>query len=239
MTKNKDLGAAVDYTPAPNPVGISLEGRMVKLIPLAASHADALHQSFLESTDHAIWDYLPYGPFKDAAAYGGWISEITAPGDPYFFAILDKTTDRFTGVASYLRINPEAGSIEVGHINFSPLLQSTIAATEVMYVMMGWVFENGYRRYEWKCNALNLKSRAAAQRLGFSYEGVFRQAGLSKGRNRDTAWFGIIDKEWPQLKAAFETWLRPENFDEKCRQHERLSVLTTPIRVASDPALSD
>jgi RimJ/RimL family protein N-acetyltransferase len=238
MTKNKDLGEAVDYTPAPNPVGISLEGRMVTLAPLIPSHADALHASFSESTDGAIWDFLPYGPFKDAAAYGCWITEMTAAGDPYFFAIRDKTTGRFVGVASYLRINPEAGSIEVGHINFSPLLQSTIAATEVMYVMMKWAFENGYRRYEWKCNALNLRSRAAAQRLGFSYEGVFRQAGVSKGRNRDTAWFGIIDKEWPQLKAVFETWLRAENFDEECRQKERLSVLTAPIRAASDPALS-
>jgi RimJ/RimL family protein N-acetyltransferase len=238
MTKNKDFGEAVDYTPAPNPLGISLEGRMVTLAPLAASHAGALHESFSESTDGAIWDYLSYGPFKNAEAYGCWITEMTAAGDPYFFAILDKTTDRFVGVASYLRIDPEAGSIEVGHINFSPLLQNTIAATEAMYVMMQWVFENGYRRYEWKCNALNLRSRAAAQRLGFSFEGVFRQAGISKGRNRDTAWFGIIDKEWPQLKAAYGTWLRPENFDEECRQKERLSALTAPIRAASDPALS-
>ncbi len=140
-------------------------------------------------------------------------------------------------MCSYLRINPKDGSIEVGHINYSPLMQAGVAATEVMYLMMRWAFEAGYRRYEWKCNALNAKSRSAAQRLGFSFEGVFRQASITKGRNRDTAWFAIIDKEWPRLNKAFTTWLDPVNFDNNGQQRQRLSDLTAPVRVASDPSL--
>ena len=151
--------------------------------------------------------------------------------------VIDKTSGDAIGVASYLRINPKEGSIEVGHINFSPRLQQSIGATETMFLMMQWAFENGYRRYEWKCNALNLKSRAAAQRLGFSYEGIFRQATIAKGRNRDTAWFGIIDKEWPDLKQAFQTWLVADNFDSNGQQKQRLSQLTAPVRVKSDPDL--
>jgi RimJ/RimL family protein N-acetyltransferase len=157
--------------------------------------------------------------------------------DPVFFAIHGLQTGRWAGVASYLRITPEAGSIEVGHINLSPELQRTRAATEAMYLMMGRAFEAGYRRYEWKCNALNLGSRRAAQRLGLSYEGVFRQAAVIKGRNRDTAWFAAIDGEWPALKAAFETWLDPANFDDSGRQRRSLAVLTAPTLAARDPAL--
>jgi RimJ/RimL family protein N-acetyltransferase len=134
-------------------------------------------------------------------------------------------------------VNPQAGSIEVGHINYAPALQRTRAGTEAMYLMMRWAFEAGYRRYEWKCNALNLGSRRAAQRLGFSYEGVFRQAAVIKGRNRDTAWFAAIDSEWPALREAFEAWLSPSNFDADGQQKERLGDLTRLVRVASDPAL--
>jgi len=136
-----------------------------------------------------------------------------------------------------MRIKPGAGSIEVGHINLSQGLQKTRAATEAMYLLMAWAFEAGYRRYEWKCNAANLGSRRAAERLGFSYEGVFRQAGVVKGRNRDTAWFAAIDSEWPALKSAFETWLAPTNFDANGRQMQSLSDLTAPILVARDPVL--
>jgi RimJ/RimL family protein N-acetyltransferase len=139
-------------------------------------------------------------------------------------------------VASYLRIAPEAGSIEVGHINLSPELQRTRAATDAMFLMMDWAFEAGYRRYEWKCNALNLGSRRAAERLGFSFEGVFRQAAVIKGRNRDTAWFAAIDSEWPMLKAAFDRWLDPDNFDSDGSQKIALSDLTEPVLVARDPA---
>ena len=233
----KRLGRHVDYVPAPYPKGLVLDGKSVRLEPLTPAHSEALHDAFLTSEDGAIWDYLPYGPFDSADDLAEWIAENIAAGDPHFFAIYDKARSRFVGVASYLRISPEAGSIEVGHINFSPLMQNTVMATETMFLMMGWAFENGYRRYEWKCNDLNMKSRAAAQRLGFSYEGIFRQAALSKGRNRDTAWFAMIDSEWPELKKAFEAWLDPSNFDEDGQQIKRLSVLTAPVRVASDPLL--
>ena len=237
MIDEKKLGEIVSYIPAPYPKSLTLDGRVVKLTPLMRDDANALQCAFDESHDHAVWDYLPYGPFADTADYANWIDDNTAEGDPHFFAIYDKAMDRYVGVASYLRINPEAGSIEVGHINFSPLMQNTIAATETMYLMMAWAFESGYRRYEWKCNALNMRSRAAAQRLGFSYEGIFRQATISKGRNRDTAWFGIIDEEWPALQEAFQRWLMSDNFDENGTQITRLSELTMPIRVASDPFL--
>ena len=162
---------------------------------------------------------------------------LNAVGQTHIFAIIDQATSRAVGVASYLRINPESGSIEVGHINFSPMLQSTIGATEAMYLMMRWAFMAGYRRYEWKCNALNLKSRRAAQRLGLSYEGVER-ANISKGRNRDTAWFAAIDPEWPVLRAAFKTWLQPDNFDLSGQQKRSLSELTDPVLVMRDPALA-
>ena len=152
--------------------------------------------------------------------------------------VIDQATNRAVGVASYLRFNPASGSIEVGHINFAPLLQSTIGATEAMYLMMRWAFMAGYRRYEWKCNALNLKSRRAAQRLGLSYEGVFRQATISKGRNRDTAWFAAIDAEWPSLQIAFENWLQPENFDAAGQQKRALSAMTEAVLVLRDPMLA-
>lgn len=236
MTHDEEkFGEIVTYTPAPYPEKLTLDGEVVLLEPLVQGHAEALHDAFTE--DASVWDYLPYGPFDTADDYGDWIEENTASGDPYFLAIYDKGLARYVGVASYLRIKPDAGSIEVGHINFSSLMQNSRGATETMFLMMDWAFENGYRRYEWKCNALNMKSRRAAQRLGFSYEGIFRQATISKGRNRDTAWFGIIDKEWPSLKDAFERWLDPRNFDDDGRQVARLSELTRPIRVAFDPGL--
>lgn len=231
------LGAKVDYAPAPTPVSEKLDGIYANLSPLTPADADELHQQFLFSPDDAVWDYLPYGPFPSAENYADWIAENTAAGDPYFFTIRLKKTGEAVGVASFLRINPKEGSIEVGHINFAPILQHTIAATEAMYLMMNWAFSNGYRRYEWKCNALNKKSRMAAQRLGFSFEGVFRQATISKGRNRDTAWFGVIDQEWPALKAAYQEWLSADNFDDQGQQIQRLSVLTAPVRVMADPSL--
>ena len=147
----------------------------------------------------------------------------------------DTVSGLCTGMASYLRIAPEAGSIEVGNICFGPALQRTRAATETMYLMMQWVFEAGYRRYEWKCNALNMPSRRAAQRLGFSYEGIFRQALVAKGRNRDTAWFAMIDKEWPALREAYQVWLSPANFTAAGKQRESLGDLTQLVRASSDP----
>ena len=162
---------------------------------------------------------------------------MAGQSDPFFYALRDKASGQVGGVMSYLRITPAAGSIELGHINLSPQIQRTRAATEAMMLMIGWAFEAGYRRFEWKCDALNLPSRRAAQRLGLSYEGIFRQATVVKGRNRDTAWFAAIDKEWPALEAAFETWLSPGNFDADGRQRQSLATLTRPILVTRDPAL--
>ena len=154
--------------------------------------------------------------------------------DPVFLAIVEKTSGRPLGIASYLRIHPAEGSIEVGHIHFSPLLQRTTSATESMFLMMQWAFEAGYRRYEWKCNALNQASRRAAQRLGFSFEGIFRQMMIVKGRNRDTAWFAAIDREWPALKTAFERYLDEKNFDEEGRPVTSLSSLAAPLMHKKD-----
>ncbi len=237
MGDTERLGAVVSgWKAPPAPAGETLEGRYARLERLRAeTHAEAIHSA--NSVDERIWDYLPYGPFADAAAYAGWVRSVEVGSDPLFYAIRNLETGAWEGVASYLRIAPEAGSIEVGHINFSAPLQRTRAATEVMYLMMKWAFEAGYRRYEWKCNALNLGSRRAAQRLGLSFEGVFRQAAVIKGRNRDTAWFAAIDSEWPALDAAFRAWLRPGNFDAGGRQRESLSSLTAPVLVSRDPAL--
>ncbi|MEL6888391.1 MAG: GNAT family protein [Pseudomonadota bacterium] len=219
----------------PEPDGV-LAGRFARLEPLKAeTHAALLFRAYV-GQDH-VWDYLPYGPFSSAAQYHRWVRETQSTSDPKFYAIFNKVSGAFEGVASYLRINPEAGSIEVGHVNLSPALQRTPAATEAIYLMMAWAFEAGYRRFEWKCDALNLGSRRAAQRLGLSYEGVFRQAAVIKGRNRDTAWFAAIDAEWPALKEAFGAWLNPSNFDADGVQRERLSDLTNLVRVVGDPAL--
>lgn len=231
-----DLGAPVrDWVPPPAPGDAPMEGRYCRLERLTEAHAPALHRA--NTADDTIWDYLPYGPFAREADYTAWVGGMAAMQDPHFRAILDLETGAWAGVASFLRIAPAAGSIEVGHITFSRSLQKTRAATEAMYLMMSWAFEAGYRRYEWKCNALNRGSRRAAERLGFSYEGVFRQAAVIKGHNRDTAWFACIDAEWPALRTAFETWLDPDNFTSEGRQLQPLSKLTAPLLVARDPTL--
>lgn len=236
MAEQREYGApVVNWTPPLAPGPSVIEGRYVRLERLdPAAHAADLHAA--NSASDAIWDYLPYGPFTTVAEYEAWAREMAQLADPYFYAIRDRASGRACGVASFLRIAPASGSIEVGHINFSPALQRTPAATEAMYLMMGWAFEAGYRRYEWKCDSLNMPSRRAAQRLGLSYEGIFRQATVYKGRNRDTAWFAAIDKEWPGLRTAFETWLAPENFDADGRQRQSLSTLTRPNLAATDPA---
>lgn len=227
-----------DWTPPPRPdPSAALVGRYVRLEPLEAQkHAALLFRAYVGHD--AVWDYLPYGPFSSASQYHRWVREAEGDTALQFYAILNVASGAYEGVASYLRIQPEAGSIEVGHINFSPALQRTPAATEAIYLMMSWAFEAGYRRFEWKCDALNTGSRRAAQRFGFSFEGVFRQATVVKGRNRDTAWFAAIDAEWPALKEAFGAWLNPSNFDANGQQHERLADLTQLVRVSSDPSLS-
>lgn len=224
------------WTPPATPSNDILVGAYARLEPLSAEkHAALLYRSF-DGHDH-VWDYMPYGPFSSASQYHRWVRDVEGQGDPFFYAIKNLETDHWEGVASLLNIAPNAGSIEVGHINFGPALQRTRAATDAMYLMMKWAFEAGYRRYEWKCNALNGPSRRAGQRLGLSFEGVFRQALVVKGRNRDTAWFAAIDKEWPALKEAFEAWLSPSNFSSNGAQIERLGDLTGLVRAASDPTL--
>ena len=214
----------------PHPKGISIEGKLVDLKPLIASEfAEELFISNAIDKEGINWAYLPYGPFESQADYAKWIKSFEEGDDPIFFAIISKKLKKAIGIASFLRINPAQGLIEVGHINYSPLLQKTTEATEAMFLMMRWVFDNGYRRYEWKCNALNLKSRRAAQRLGFSYEGVFRQMTISKGRNRDTAWFAIIDKEWQDLKRCFDQFLSESNFDNNGKSKVSLTSLTESL----------
>jgi RimJ/RimL family protein N-acetyltransferase len=224
------------WTPPRRPDAAVMRGRVVQLERLdAGAHADDLFAAF--AGHDALWDYMPYGPFATVADYRDWIAATAMSADPVFYAIRDLATGRAVGVASYLRITPEMGTIEVGHICFSPALQRGAAATETMYLMMDWAFAAGYRRYEWKCNALNVPSRRAAVRLGLSFEGVFRQAAVVKGRNRDTAWFATIDGDWPALRAAFQTWLAPANFDGTGAQIARLSDLTQGLLVSTDPAL--
>lgn len=235
--KPRQLGQSLEnWTPPPRPAGEVMEGRYAKLAPLSAeAHAALLYRAY--AGHDAVWDYIPVGPFSSAAQYHRWVRDHEGQPDPFFFAIQNKDSGQWEGAASFLRIKPEAGSIEVGYISLSPALQRTRAATDAMYLMMKWAFEAGYRRYEWKCNALNAASRRAAQRLGFSFEGVFRQAAVIKGRNRDTAWFAVIDGEWPALKEAFEAWLAPTNFDGNGQQIEKLGDLTGLVRVADDPSL--
>jgi RimJ/RimL family protein N-acetyltransferase len=229
-----DLGQPIgfevpDWAPPSFPPHSAIAGRYCRLEPLSLAHAPALWEVFSEDRDGRNWTYLANEPFAAAEAFEAYVMQSAASIDPQFYAILVDGTA--AGIASYLRITPAAGSIEVGHIHFSPRLQQTPAATEAMYLMMRRAFELGYRRYEWKCDALNAPSRRAAQRLGFSFEGVFRQALVTKGRNRDTAWYACIDKEWPALRAAFETWLQPDNFDAAGRQRLSLSALTSPLLV--------
>lgn len=206
------------------------------LEPLDPGHRDDLFRAYAEDAAGEMWRYLPTGPFADAASYGVWLDAARLVFDPLHFAVR-MADGQLGGTLSLMRIDPRAGSIETGWLTFAPRLQRTREATEAVYRMMEWAFEAGYRRFEWKCDAANLPSRRAAQRFGFSFEGVFRQAGIVKGRNRDTAWFAAIDREWPALKSAYEIWLDPANFDAAGRQRQSLGALTSAIRVAADPAL--
>ncbi|BBI98555.1 N-acetyltransferase [Ferrigenium kumadai] len=221
-----------DWKPAVRPAHKVLTGRFCRLEPLdAAAHASDLFAANALDVEGRNWTYLPYGPFDSLPSYRSWVEQSSSTSDPLFFAIISNETGKTVGVASYLRIDPANGSIEVGHLNFSPLMQKTPIATEAMWLMMREAFLLGYRRYEWKCNALNQPSRSAAQRLGLSFEGVFRQAAVNKGRNRDTAWYAAIDGEWPALDEAFQKWLSPDNFDNAGMQRVSLSELTEPILV--------
>jgi RimJ/RimL family protein N-acetyltransferase len=225
------VGVLVPRWVAPKfPAYEAMEGRLCSIEPLVPDRDSiTLYEANSLDKEGKMWTYLPYGPFASFELYRSWLRVSVLTSDPQFYAIIDKSTQKAIGVAAYLRIDPKNGSIEVGHLNFSPLMQKTAIATEAMFLMMQRAFNLGYRRYEWKCNALNKPSRRAAQRLGLSYEGVFRNATVSKGRNRDTAWYAAIDEEWPALQAAFKQWLEPQNFDAQGQQKVSLSSLTKDI----------
>jgi RimJ/RimL family protein N-acetyltransferase len=232
---NQPVGAAVPgWTPRPPPPRTAMQGRFCRVAPLdAARHGPALFAAYRQDTEGRNWTYLVQEPFADYPSYCAWLERAAAGEDPLFHAIVDQQSGAAVGVAAFMRIDRANGVVEVGNINYSPLLQKRPAATEAMFLMMRRVFaELGYRRYEWKCDALNAASRAAAMRLGFRYEGLFRQATVYKGRNRDTAWFSIIDSEWPALERAYEMWLAPENFDAAGRQ--RIGLASIIARSPSD-----
>lgn len=233
------IGRPVTEGQVPHPPdrALHLQGAYVRLEPLEPRHAGDLWTAFSADAEGRLWTYLPAGPFADAAAFTAWLDHLCTLESLFPYAIVDRATGEAIGFASYLRVDPDNRSIEVGWIGYSPRLQRSRHATDTMFIMMREAFAMGYRRYEWKCNALNAPSIAAAHRLGFTFEGLFRQATLVKGRNRDTAWFSIIDGDWPILRAAFERWLDPSNFDVDGRQRERLSDLTAPVVRAQWPRL--
>jgi RimJ/RimL family protein N-acetyltransferase len=218
------IGAALDWKGVAAPARAPLHGRYVRLEPVdAASHAEDLFA--LSKGAPRLWTYLAYGPFADPAVFRHWLEARAGEDDPLFFAVIDGASGRASGMASYLRMTPAMGVIEIGHIWFAPVLQKTRQATETIFLLMRHVFDDlGYRRLEWKCDALNAASRRAAARFGFIYEGIFRQHMVYKGRNRDSAWFALLDREWPAVRAGFERWLAPENFDAGGRQRAPLTA---------------
>ena len=223
----RPVSDAVDPRPPRRPERIALPGRYVDVMPLdPAAHGDALFEGSGGPSNDGLWAYLFDGPFHDRPSFDRALERKAASEDPLFFSIVDHRSSRATGVAAFMRIEPPHRVIEVGSILYTKALQRTRGATEAMYLMARYVFEElAYRRYEWKCNALNAASRRAALRLGFIFEGVFRQHMIVKGRSRDTAWYSMIDVEWPARKAAFERWLSPDNFDRDGRQKTPLAIV--------------
>ena len=220
---NTDLS---HWQPRPFPPHEPLQGRLIRLEPLdAARHGDDLWQE-LQGPDPALWGYLPYGPFAERAAFDAWLAGHADGRDPQCYAVVEQASARALGLLAYLRITPKDGCIEIGHIAFSAALQRTPGASEAMFLLARQALDElGYRRLEWKCNARNARSRRAAERFGFSYEGLFRQHLIVKGENRDTAWYALIDSEWPQCRQAFQHWLAADNFDAEGRQKRRLEEL--------------
>ena len=229
------IGEEVESWVAPAPVQSAaltrqLEGQYCSLIQLQPEHAQALASVF-DSAPASLWTYLPYGPFNSVAEFDNWIAILTKDERSHTFPYaICSPEGEVLGVSAYLRMQPEAGSIEIGHLTFAPALQQTRAASEALYLMIEAAFLLGYRRVEWKCNSHNDPSVRAAKRLGFMYEGTFRQALVVKGRNRDTDWFSIIDSEWDALNVCFQQWLNPDNFDAKGKQKIALSSLTAKVR---------
>ena len=198
----------------------------------AEKHKKDLFNAYLKNHDYSDWTYLQDGPFDSIEEFECWLKQAITGNDPVFYAIIDLKTEKATGICAYLRIQPLVGVIELGKIHFTPLLKKTTMATEAMYLMMRRAFDElCYRRCEWKCDALNAASRKTALRLGFTFEGIFRQALVYKGRNRDTAWYSTLDKNWPKLKKSFEIWLRPENFNSQGEQQKSLSEIRNKLDV--------
>ena len=220
------------WTARRRPPRTAMEGRFCSVEPIdPPRHAAELHAAYLLDQEGRNWTYLPYGPFPRFEEYRDFVEQAASRDDPLVHAIIERRSGRAVGVASLMRIDPAPGVIEVGGINYAPPLQRTPAATEAMYLMMRRVFDElCYRRYEWKCDTLNAPSRAAALRLGFQYEGMFRQATVYKARNRDTCWFSILDSEWLALKARFERWLDPDNFNAQGHQKRNLAGCIEPAR---------
>ena len=221
------IGTEVDASAAKRPKRATLRGRLATVVPLdPATHAEALYEGTHGPDREKLWLYMGAGPFGDRAPFRAYLDKLTASDDPLSFTIIANASGRASGHASYMRMAPEHRVIEVGNIFYTASLARSAAATEAMYLMAKHIFEDlNYRRYEWKCNALNEPSRRAALRLGFSFEGIFRQHMIQKSRNRDTAWFAMLDHEWPARKARFEAWLRPENFDDSGKQRAALSAM--------------
>ena len=220
----QQFGSKINFKKSKIPSKKKLIGKYCYLEPLnIQKHSKDLYVNFTKDKENRIWAYLPYGPFKNYKSFKKWLKSFCINEDPFFYAIYSKINKQFCGMASYLRITPEYGLIEVGHINYSPNLQNTTEGTEAMYLMMKNAFEVlGNRRYEWKCNNLNIPSKKAAKRLGFKFEGVFRQMQITKGRNRDNAWFSIIDKEWKKIKIGYLKFLKKSNFNHNYKQINKL-----------------
>ena len=216
------------------PALATLEGRFCRLEKLAVAHSRDLFEALQADESGALWTYLSESPPVDLGEMTAWVERVSDKADPAFYALIERSSGRCLGRAAYMRIAPAAGSIEVGSILYSPGLQRTPVATEAMYLMMQHAFDAlGYRRYEWKCDSLNEPSRRAAERLGFTYEGIFRQALVYKGRNRDTAWYAIIDQDWPAIRQGFQAWFDPANFDESGRQKHSLATFIAATREAA------
>jgi len=226
LTATLPVGIELDPTPGPRPGRVTLAGRFVTIVPFdLAAHGRDIYEASSGPENEGLWPYLWQGPFADYESFAAHYAEAAKKEDPLLFAILDKATGRAVGHAALMRIVPNDRVVEVGNILYTPPLQRTIGATEAMYLLARYVFDElGYRRYEWKCNDLNAPSRRAAKRYGFAYEGTFRQHMIVKGRNRDTAWFAMLDSDWPRVKAAFEAWLDPANFDAEGRQKSSLDA---------------
>ena len=224
----RPVGPVVDpLPPGSKPDLRPLHGRWVRLDPVSvARHAQSLYASFDgKDPEGDIWTYLGYGPWQDFDTFAEWLKEREASRDPWFYAFVDRATGEALGMGSFMRADPANGVIEIGHIWMSPAMQRTRLSTETIFLMMRHAFDDlGVRRLEWKCDSLNAPSRAAALRFGFTFEGIFRQHFIVKGRNRDTAWFSIIDSEWPRIRQGFERWLADDNFDATGKQKNKLSV---------------